>query len=369
MTDTIKSLDVFHIRAGPDPEAWFNIKPYILVRVETSAGITGWGEAHLLNGRERALVAAIQDFAEGIIGWKASGIRAVSHRAFEAFGEHRAGIDIYAAMAGVETALWDALGKTLGRPVYQLLGGSLHEEIVVYANIFTPHDVEPEVLAAKAVEQVEAGYRAVKAYPLLSGVPMERGIAKLKAVREAIGPDVQLAVDLWRHADQDRAAEFCRRAEPFDLAWVEDPFAPANARTLRTLRERAAQPILTGETLCSRREFREMFEMQAVSMVNPDICAAGILEMHAIAAMAEPHQIRVSPHNSNSMALGTAIMQHVAAGIPNLGLCEYFPLFAEVLDDVCEGRLEVKNGVLELPSTPGIGVTFDDAKMERHRVQ
>ncbi|MEM7429969.1 MAG: mandelate racemase/muconate lactonizing enzyme family protein [Pseudomonadota bacterium] len=368
MPDTIKSIDVFHIPAKPDPEAWFNIKPYILVRVETSAGVSGWGEAHLLNHRERTLIAAIQDFAAGLIGTDAGAIRAVSHRAFEGFGEQRAGIEIYCAMAGIETALWDALGKSLGQPVHRLLGGTHHDEIVVYANIFTPHDVEPDVLAARALAHVEKGYRAIKAYPLLRGISMERGLAKLKAVREAIGPDIPLAVDLWRHADQDRAAEFSRRAEPYNLAWLEDPFAPVNAAALRSLREKATHPILTGETLVSRREFREMFEQQAVSLVNPDICATGILEMHAIAAMAEPFQIRVSPHNSNSMALGSAIMVQAAAGIANLGLCEYFPVFENVLDDFCEHRPVIEKGAFHVPSDPGVGLAFKESKMERFRV-
>ncbi len=369
MTATIDTVDVFHIQPEKHEESsWWNVKPYVLVRVGCSDGVTGWGEAHVLNHRERTVIASIKDFSEGLIGRNAADIRAVSHRAFESFGEHRAGIDIYCAMAGVETALWDAQGKRLGQPVYRLLGGAVREEVVVYANIFSPNAVTPDVLAARAVDHVEMGYRAIKAYPFLGADTMDEGIAKLKAVRDAIGPEIMLAVDLWRHADQDRALTFSRLAEPYNLAWLEDAFAPTTASALRTLRERSAHPILTGETLCSRREFREMFEARAVSLINPDICATGILEMQAIAITAEPYRIRLSPHNSNSMALGTSIMLHAVAGIPNLGLCEYFPIFETALDDLCEGRPIVRDGKLELPSAPGLGVTFDESKMQRFRV-
>jgi len=369
MTATIDTVDIFHIpSAKHDANGWWKRKPYILIRIACSDGVIGWGEAHVLNRRERTVIAAIKDFSVELIGHNAHDIRAVSHGAFELFGEHRAGIDIYCAMAGVETALWDAQGKRLGQPVYRLLGGSVRDEIAVYANIFSPHAVTPDMLAAQAVDQVEMGYKAIKAYPFLGSDSVDQGIAKLKAVRDAIGPDIILAVDLWRHADLDRALSFSRLAEPYNLAFLEDPFAPTNATALRTLRERSAQPVLTGETLCSRQEFREIFEAHAVSLINPDICATGILEMQAIASMAEPYMIRVSPHNSNSMSLGTSIMLHAVAGIPNLGLCEYFPIFETAMDDLCDGRPVVRNGMLDLPSAPGFGITFNESRMQRFRV-
>ena len=183
-----------------------------------------------------------------------------------------------------------------------------------------------------------------------------------------VGHQVGLAVDLWRHATPARALMLARAMEPFNLLWIEDPFAPNDAASMRYLRDAIEQPLLTGETLPTRREFTDLFERRAVDIINPDICLSGILEIQVIAAMAEPAYITVSPHNSNSMALGTSAAIHASAGIPNLSPVEYFPLFETALDDVCTGRPHIEGGEVSIPDTPGLGVIFDDDAMAAFRV-
>ncbi|MCP5081850.1 MAG: mandelate racemase/muconate lactonizing enzyme family protein [Alphaproteobacteria bacterium] len=368
MTDTITKIDSFLVPGDERPGAWCRRKPYVFVRVETSAGVVGWGEGHTLNFREHGLTALIAALAEQIIGTDAASMRSVAHRAFHGFGEQRAGMDVYCAASAIELALWDAYGKALGRPVYELLGGAVQSSLPVYANIFSNHPRSDTELAAKAVEHVEAGFGALKFYPFRAGETLQEGVDKTRAVRDAVGPEVQLAVDLWRHATPDRARELCVALEPFELVWIEDPFASINAAALRTLRDQVRQPLMVGETLARRWEFREMFEKQAVSLVNPDVCATGLVELRGIAAMAEPYFVTVSPHNYNSMALGTAITAHAAAGVANLGLCEYFPELADDLDDLCTERMVPETGKLTLPTAPGLGVAFDDGAMEQYRV-
>ena len=211
------------------------------------------------------------------------------------------------------------------------------------------------------------GYSMIKLYPYTTQTTVQEGVAILQAVAEAVGPDVGLAVDLWRHATPARALKLARAMEPFDLMWLEDPFAPNDAHSMRYLRDSIEQPLLTGETLPTRREFADLFDRRAVDIVNPDICLSGILELQAIAALAEPANVSVSPHNSNSMAVGTSAAIHAGAGIPNLGPIEYFPLFATALDDVCTGRPMVRAGEISIPETPGHGVIFDDGEMARFR--
>lgn len=368
MSDAITKIESFFVPGDERPGAWCRRKAYVFVRVETSAGVVGWGEGHTLNFRDRALPVLVSGLAEQIIGSNAASMRSVAHRAFHGFGEQRAGIDVYSAAAAIELALWDAHGKALGRPVYELLGGAVQTELKVYANIFSNHPRSDGELADKALEYVDAGYGAIKFYPFRGGETLQQGVDKVRAVRNAVGPDVALAVDLWRHATPDRARDLCAALEPFDLAWVEDPFASINAQSLRTLREQVRQPLMVGETLARRWEFRELFERHAVSLINPDGCATGLVELREIAAMAEPYFVTVSPHNYNSMALGMSIMAHAAAGVANLGLCEYFPEVAADLDDLCAGRLVPESGTLALPTAPGLGVTFDDEAMAPYRV-
>ena len=219
-----------------------------------------------------------------------------------------------------------------------------------------------------AARQVADGHRFIKLYPFTSVTPVEEGIAVLSAVRDAVGPGVGLAVDFWRHASPGRTIQIAKLLEPFDLLWLEDPFAPTDPASMRYVRDAIGQPLLTGETLPTRREFEGLFSNRAVDIINPDICLSGILEIQAIASMAETNFVSVSPHNSNSMAVGTAAAVHAALGISNLGLTEYFPLFERALDDLCTGRMPVRNGTIDRPAAAGIGIEFDMKAMQKYRV-
>ena len=367
MADRISLVEPYLIPADPNPHPWWSHKPYILVRVETDDGIEGWGECHMLNFREDALISMVRVVGDRLIGRPATDIRGALIEPFGAFGQQRPGLEVYSAYAGIEIALWDALGKRLDTPVYQLLGGACHDAVPVYANIYSPNPQMPEDFAKMAASQVAAGHRAIKLYPFNLETPVQEGIAVLSAVREAVGPDVGLAVDFWRHASPGRAIEIAKAMEPFDLLWLEDPFAPTDAVSMRYVRDAIRQPLLTGETLPTRRELVSLFAERAMDIVNPDICQSGILELQAIATMAEPYYITVSPHNSNSMALGTAAAVHTALGIPNLGLTEYFPLFETALDDICTGRMPVRDGIIDRPTAAGLGIQFDMKAMQKFR--
>lgn len=368
MTDTIASIKPYIIPAESAGEQWWARKAYILVRVETRDGIVGWGECHLLTYREAAIVALLKRLEEWLLGRSADNIRAFSRDAFGKFGQQRPGVEVYSAFAGIEIALWDILGQRLGVPVYRLLGGACRDTLPVYANMYTPNEHPPAAYAAIAVQMAAQGHTLIKLYPFNTSTTLAEGLAILQAVADAVGPDVALAVDLWGHATPARALTLARAMEPFDLQWIEDPFTAQDAANLCYLRAAISQPLLAGETLPTRREFAALFEQRAVDIINPDICLSGIVEIQAIAAMAEPANITVSPHNSNSMALGTAAALHAGAGIPNLSPIEYFPLFETALDDLCSGRPRVEGGVIALPVTPGMGVVFDDAAMAQFAV-
>ena len=368
MTDKIASIAPYIILTDPRPHPWWSHKAYILVRVETTDGVVGWGECHNLSFREDAIAAIVCSIAPTLLAKPAGDIRSLLDAAYNSFGQQRPGLDVYSAFAGIEIALWDILGKRLNVPVYRLLGGSFHDDVPVYANIYSPHPQPPDAIAEMAAQQVSAGHRLIKLYPFNVTTPIAEGIAVLQAVRDAVGPDVGLAVDLWRHASPGRTLELASAMEPFDLLWIEDPFAPTDPKTMRYVRDTIRQPLLTGETLPTRREFVGLFEERAIDIINPDICLSGILELQAIAAMAEPAYVTVSPHNSNSMALGTAAAVHAGLGISNLAPVEYFPLFETTLDDVCQRRMTVENGVIARPASSGLGLEFDDKAMSRYQV-
>ncbi|MEM7207020.1 MAG: mandelate racemase/muconate lactonizing enzyme family protein [Pseudomonadota bacterium] len=367
-TDIIEKITPYVIPAEPIEEQWWARKAYVLVRVETREGVIGWGECHLLTFRENSIVAMIKRLAEWIVGRPVHNIRDIAQDMFNNFGQRRPSVEVYSAFAGIEIALWDILGKQFNAPIYQLLGGACHKVLPVYANMYSPGTHPPEAYADVAANMVAMGHSRIKLYPFTAQTTIEEGIAILEAVHDVVGPDVGLAVDLWGHANPARALQLARAMEPYDLLWIEDPFAPTDAASIRYLRDAMTQPLLTGETLPTRREFVELFERRAVDVINPDICLSGILEILAIASLAEVVNISLSPHNSNSMALGTSAAIHASAGIRNLGPIEYFPLFESALDDVCNGRVQVVSGEVSIPELPGLGVIFDDDAMTRYQV-
>ena len=360
----IKSIETFLVPGDLRPHAWCRIKSFVFVRVETTSGCVGWGEAYTLNHRGKATVALIDALGEQLIGTDASNIQALKSLAINAFGEQRIGIDVFCAVSGIEIALWDVLGKSLGVPVYKLIGGTCHTTLPTYANIWTDKPTTPDQLAQKASDAASAGFTMMKFYPIFAGEDLALGIEKVRAVREAVGPEIGLAVDLWRHASPEHAYEICRKMEPYDLAWIEDPVAPVHPDVYQRLGSRISPPLMTGETLAGKAAFRELFERRAVGLVNPDVSACGgILEMREIAAMAEPYQINVSPHNFNSMTVSFAATLHVAAGIPNLHMCEYFPDFVGDMEEISSGGFGIESGQTTLPDTPGLGISFDERKL------
>lgn len=368
MIDRIALVEPYLFPADLTPHLWWSHNPYVFVRVETGDGIVGWGECHLCGYRADALVAMVRTVGEWLVGRPSGDIRGALTDCFGAFGQQRPGLEVYSAFAGVELALWDILGKRLDVPIYQLLGGACHDTIPVYANLYSPKIQMPDRFAEMAAQQVAAGHKVIKLYPFKSDVRIKDGVAALSAVREAVGPDIGLAIDLWRHASPTRTIEIARAVERFDLLWLEDPFAPSDAVSYRYVRDAIGTQLVTGETLPSRREFQDLFAKRAVDIVNPDICQTGLLEFQAIAATAETHFVSVSPHNSNSMALGTAAAVHAALGIPNLDLTEYFPLFETAMDGLCTGRMPVRNGEVDRPRTAGHGIEFDTKAMQKYRL-
>lgn len=364
MPDQLTSIHAYLIPADRTPHRWWSHKAYILVRAETADGVVGWGECHNIASRVEETAEIVNAIAPAFLGKPVDDISTLRARALNNLDQQPA---LYSAVAGIEIALWDILGKQKKMPVWQLLGKAVHEKIPVYANIFSPHPQKPEDFAEMAAAQVAAGYTLIKLYPFEEETTISDGVAILQAVREAVGPDIGLAVDLWQRADLYRAIELALAMEPFNLVWLEDPFPPADAKAMRRLRDSITQPLLTGERLPAQQDFTRLLEERSVDIINPDICLTGILELQAVAALANSAAITVSPHNSNSMALGTAAAIHAGMGIANLAPLEYFPLFETSLDALCSGRYPVVDGAISRPSGMGLGIEFDDGAMAAFR--
>ena len=191
-------------------------------------------------------------------------------------------------------------------------------------------------------------------------------MANVAAVREAVGAEVDLLIEVHRRLAPMHAVRIAREMERFRPFWYEEPVSSVNLEALAECRRQTAIPIVTGEELYTRAEFRRAFELRAADIVNPDVCnCGGILELRAIAQMAEPSLVTVSPHNYNSTTVGLAATLHVSAAIPNFLITEYFVNFEARGREIAQPSFEVRNGHVAVPTGPGLGLDLDEAALAR----
>jgi len=285
------------------------------------------------------------------------------------------------AITGVEIALWDIAGKALGVPVYRLLGGQFRDRIRVYCDCGGAREDRPEACAAKAKEVVAEGFTAIKfdiddlRHPLkhdawnhtLSNGEIDAMRDKVAAVREAVGPHVDLAIDMHGRYDTSSGIRMAQALEPYRLLWLEDPVPPENIDAMREVKQSTRTPICTGESLYLRYGFRELIEKQAVDVIMPDLPkCCGLSEGRKIANLAEIYYLPLAPHNVCG-PLGTLASCHVCASIPNFLVLEWHwrerPHWHTLL------RTDtpiIQNGYIQMPDTPGIGAELNEEVVREH---
>jgi galactonate dehydratase len=351
---------------------WRNLT---FVEVRTDEGLTGVGEVRML-GHTDALLGYLSEAEERhIIGADPFAIEALVQRMYR--GDYaRAGEIAMSAIACIEVACWDIVGQALGQPVYRLLGGAVRDRIRAYANGWYTVEREPDEFAAAAREVVARRYLALKLDPFGAGrLELDRdervrSVALVEAVRDAVGPDVDVLVEMHGRFTPAVAIALARDLEPYAPGWIEEPVPPENLRALAKVSARVNVPVATGERLHTRYDFRELFELQAADVIQPDIThLGGIWETRKLAATAETGYVLVAPHNVGG-PVATAANLHLAACTPNFKIQEHFNDFADAwVRDLAPGLPEVgEDGCFPLPESPGLGVRIDwDAVAEHPR--
>jgi galactonate dehydratase len=346
-------------------------KNWLFVKVETDAGIHGWGEAYTQADRDRSIEITVQQLRRYLIGRSPFDIKHFTFMAYTDFATRRGSMEFFCAVSGIEQALWDIVGKATGQPVYNLLGGATRTQIRVYANGWGGGSLDELVNAAQGV--VARGFTALKFDPFpnpwrayIARRDEDRAVERVAAVRAAVGPDVEILVEVHRRLAPMHAVRVARRMAPYRPFWFEEPVSARDLAGLAEARRDIDLPIVTGEELYTKAEFRAVFEQRGADIINPDVGnCGGILELREIAAMAEVYHVVVAPHNYNSTALGLAATVHAAAGMPNFLITEYFVNFEEVSKDIATPLVPV-NGVITLPTAPGLGIEIDEAALARY---
>ena len=346
-------------------------KNLCFVKIETDEGIYGWGECYTQSDRDVQITAHVDQLRRYLIGRDPTNIKHFTQMAFDDFAGRRGSMDYYCAISGLEHAMWDIVGKAYGAPVHKLIGGACRDKIRVYANGWSGGNPTPDSLAERASEVIEAGFTALKFDPIpgrwrtyVSKDVEDAAVENVRAVREAVGPDVDILVEMHRRLAPMHAVRIAHEIERYRPFWYEEPILAENIPALASVRQKINIPVVTGEELYTKFEFREVFERQAADILNPDVCnVGGILELKEIAAMAEPYFVVISPHNFNSTTVGLAATIQVSAAIPNFLITEYFVNLEELGRDIAKNPFEVKDGYIQIPDTPGLGIDLDEERL------
>ncbi len=339
------------------------------VKVSTDEGLTGIGELHPGSGGAGTpviVVAAVEYHAEYLVGKNPLEIERHWQHMFRRC-LFRGGSDAMAALGAIDVALWDIAGKAAGLPVYQLLGGPTRDRIRVYVHL---DGATPEELADDALRRVEQGYTALRFYPLGpfgEGLPNSyQGVvrtmeAHTAAVRDAVGPDLDLMIDVVNRLSVPEAIEAGRVLEPYGLYFFEDPIEPDNIDAMAEVAARVPIPIASGERLYTIYQFRELLNKNASAYIRPDISVAGgITNLKKIAALAEASYVGMAPHNPCSPVM-TASCAHLDAAIHNLAIQEYRgDEYESPKSDLIKEPLKLVDGHLMLPEGPGLGIELNE---------
>ena len=345
-------------------------KNFIFIKLSTDAGITGWGEAYSQADRDTQIEAHVDQLARYLIGRDPFHIRHFMHVAHEDFATKRPGMDLHCALSGIEIAMWDIVGKATEQPIYNLIGGPVRPTIRVYANGWASGSAD-DVAQTAATLVEERGFNALKFDPFpgpwreyVNRDELTEAADKVGKVREAVGPDVELLIEVHRRLAPMNAIRVAKEMEKYNPYWFEEPCPPDNIDAIREVKDNTTIPIVTGEAHYTRNDFREIFDKRAVDIINPDICnTGGILEISQIAAMAQPHYIGVSPHSYNSTSVGLAAGVQASANMPNFLIYEYFVNVEEACRSFTSGYLDPHNSYIELPTAPGLGIEIDEEKL------
>ena len=371
------AMKVFGVTIDPKSD-----RPYIFVKIETDAGIAGWGEA-TLEGKAGAVMATVEDLRPFIVGedpmkvehhWQAMYVHAF----------YRAGPVLGSAIAGIDQALWDIRGKALGQPVYRLLGGPFNPRGVRgYYHLRPPRGVPRDAPFREQVAAIrqEAEKHGVTAFK--TGIPgyyewlaphrrIREAVKRLHTLREGMGDKIDIGVDFHAKTSPSVATIICKEAEPLHLMFVEEPCPPENVKAMARISRRTSVPIATGERLVAHYGCRELIEQKVVDIMQVDINhVGGISALWKVGAMAEASGIRMAPHSCEG-PIGAIATLHADAAMPNFLVQEICsgvePGHAEKVWEEWLGfpAMRMVNGYFPLPEKPGLGFELTEAALAKY---
>jgi galactonate dehydratase len=347
--------------------SWRNL---VFLKVKTDEGLVGIGECTLQN-REEGVLGYLQGAARRhVIGSDPFNIEDLWLRMYRN-DFWRAGVMATTVMSGIEIACWDIIGKALGQPVWRLLGGRCHEKIKAYANAWYTVERKPEEFARRVKVVLDQGYQALKVDPFGPGAlelareEKVRSVELVAAIREAVGPNVEIFIEMHGRFSAATAMELARMLEPYQPGWIEEPCPPEDIPSLKKVAEHVNIPVAPGERCFTRYGFRDLILQGAVPILNADAkVLGGVTEFMKVVALAQAYDLDIAPHGSQDIHV------HLVAAIANGLILEYYPKqFDPMWDRMYHYTLQLnEDGTVSPPNVPGIGVDPNYEALDSYRV-
>jgi len=371
------------------PVEGLGFRTWVFLEVDTDEGISGIGEASSTGGGGSTIVGSmlrnlreskvVTDFRDTIIGENPEHIERIWHKLWRRYtGGGGWGGFVTTLVSGVNIALWDIKGKHLGKPIYNLLGGSIRDKIQLYTHVRAG---DPEEAAKHAEKLVAEGYTAMKTDPFMpemrphhrkytsgqiSADGMINGVATISAIRNAVGPKIEILIDAHGNFNVPTAIRICKMLQPYDLTWLEEPVQPESIQALKQVRENVEVPLCVGERIYTRFGFLPILMNRLADYIMPDICwTGGISEMMKIANMAETFHIPVSPHDANG-PLNILSGAHTMMTVPNFYKLEFISSWIDNYNACISPNLDIREGYLHISERPGLGVELNMEYLEKN---
>jgi|TARA_B100002003_G_scaffold242637_1_gene265904 galactonate dehydratase len=358
-------------------------REYVFIEVSTDEGITGWGEiTGTLPVANRSVCAALRHVSDLIEGDDPRLIEMIWNKIFRSFtymGSRGATTNIISA---IDIALWDIRGKVLGLPISELFGGPVRDGVPIYCHPQNGSSIEEMVQHVKAI--VETGQKALKLDPFqphheeesngyltgkLSAESENLGADRIAAIREAVGPDIEVMIDCHGRFDAPTAIRLAKALEPYNIWWFEEPVPVESTHALRQVRENVGVPICVGERLHTRWEFVPILENELADFIMPDVTwTGGISEIKKIATMAEAYYVPISPHDASG-PVNVLAGAHAMASVPNHYRVETSRAKLNAYDEYIDHSLDIRGDKIYLSDRPGLGIELDRDYMRGHALE
>ena len=356
---------------------------FIFVKVVTDDGLIGYGEHYGATFRPPVVTAAIEDLADQyLIGEDPHHVERFWRRAYSRGFTQRPDVTLQGAMSALEIACWDIIGKAAGTPVYELLGGRVHDALRSYTYLYRRDGdagdvyVDADMAAERAVEEVERGFTAVKfdpcgPYTAMGGHQprlddLATTVAFVSAIRDAVGTRADLLVGTHGQFSAGGARRVARAIAAADPLWFEEPVPPDDIEAMAQVAAQSTVPIATGERLTTKAEFARVLEARAASIVQPNLGrVGGLLEGKKIASIAEAFGAQIAPHCYNG-PIGLAANVQLATCSPNFLIIESIETLGGFHADLLRTPIEWTDGRIVPPTAPGLGVELDEEVARAH---